>query len=821
MSYLPALASRHLRLCGLGLAIGPLTAQIPIGGSQSGTLPPGIYTTNAPLSVNAGQTWTLSAGVIIKFTAVTHAITVAGALVSNGTAGNPVILTDFRDDSAGGDTNGDGPSSGSVNSWRGLVFSSSPNNVLNYTEVRYTGAFNDPSVTLVSSSPTLDHCVIRNSGSNGLRCDNASFPTVTDCLFANNGSYAVESVSLAAMVTWSGNIATGNGNNYALVTQATLTSNLTLTPAMMLGGAFVLNTSIDVQSGAVLTLQAGSILKMTNVGVQVPVTGRLQCNGTASNPVILTDLRDDSAGGDTNGDGPSSGSVNSWRGLVFSSSANSVLNYTEVRYTGAFNDPSVTLVSSSPTLDHCVIRNSGSNGLRCDNASFPIIKDCRFSNNGSWPIDNVDIGALANFVNNTANGNGASNAVRVTTGTVAGAVTIQSQSMMGGAHVLATSVAVPASSSLTFLQGVVLKAESVGVQINASGALNWLGTSYEPVVFTGFADDSVGGDTNNDGPSVGSPNSHREVSYNAGATGLVEHTVVRFAGAFNLPGFVCNSGNVDLRCVRLDRCGADGFILSAAAGTVANLVAWGCGGNGIQLTGGGFHLAHATCNGNGTGIRREAAWTGNVINSISRGNATNFSNFGTGTQVLASNGGFAGNNGNLDVDPLFVNDTQGDLRLQPGSPCLGVADVLPAVQAAKDFDENSRLLDHGLVGSAMPDMGAFELARWNMNVVGSSRIGTSLDYTITGETGASFFLFGNLDGTAPALPYGIVLCASQASSIVFLTSVAAPTTTPFTASIPNNPILVGVSAGMQTVTLSALTPGFGQLTRMHRLLVRP
>ena len=79
------------------------------------------------------------------------------------------------------------------------------------------------------------------------------------------------------------------------------------------------------------------------------------------------------------------------------------------------------------------------------------------------------------------------------------------------------------------------------------------------------------------------------------------------------------------------------------------------------------------------------------------------------SQLAFSNGVgpiVAGQNGNTDVDPHFVDAVNGNLHLQSTSPCLGIADFGYAMQVVKDHDETSRLQDHALTGSLLADMGA-------------------------------------------------------------------------------------------------------------------
>ena len=135
------LDSRSLLVASLAVVLsGGLAAQTPISGPQSGTLPAGVYVATGQLSVAAATTWTLSAGVIIKVSGL-YTLTVNGTLLANGVAGNPVIFTDDADDTAGGDTNGGGPSVGVPSAWRGIVLAAgSGASVLTFTDVRYGGA---------------------------------------------------------------------------------------------------------------------------------------------------------------------------------------------------------------------------------------------------------------------------------------------------------------------------------------------------------------------------------------------------------------------------------------------------------------------------------------------------------------------------------------------------------------------------------------------------------------------------------------------------------------------------------------------------------
>ena len=111
----------------LGASCSFAAAQTPISGplfdASTGPLLSGVvYHVTGDISVPGGQTLTIQPGAIVKF-GFDRQFVVDGALVVDGAGFDSVIFTDLRDDSAGGDTNGDGsftvPAGGW---WRGVQF---------------------------------------------------------------------------------------------------------------------------------------------------------------------------------------------------------------------------------------------------------------------------------------------------------------------------------------------------------------------------------------------------------------------------------------------------------------------------------------------------------------------------------------------------------------------------------------------------------------------------------------------------------------------------------------------------------------------------
>ncbi len=111
--------------------------------------------------------------------------------------------------------------------------------------------------------------------------------------------------------------------------------------------------------------------------------------------------------------------------------------------------------------------------------------------------------------------------------------------------------------------------------------------------------------------------------------------------------------------------------------------------------------------------------TASISNSIIWGNNASIAGPGVTTATYCNvEGGFAGA-GNIDSNPLFVDEPGGDLRLADGSPSIDAADSVVTVGAGLgvDLDGSNRGVDGGLANGGVAvfgitvDMGAYEFQR--------------------------------------------------------------------------------------------------------------
>ena len=94
----------------------------------------------------------------------------------------------------------------------------------------------------------------------------------------------------------------------------------------------------------------------------------------------------------------------------------------------------------------------------------------------------------------------------------------------GGVYVLDGSFSVATGITLTIEPGTIIKVKVMGYYWpSIYGKIIAHGTSTAPIYFTSINDDSVGGDTNNDGPSVGERAQWQGLYFKPGSEGIFDY----------------------------------------------------------------------------------------------------------------------------------------------------------------------------------------------------------------------------------------------------------------------------------------------------------
>ena len=313
----------------------------PCGEIQAGEVWPGdgaVHSVTCDIIIPEDRTLLVEAGAIIKLNN-DSSVFVNGTLRVLGTAANPVYFTSYRDDLIGGDTNGDGTSTGAVEDWGRIHFNSTSddaNSIIEHSVIRYSG--NDGFYS--------------NNDFGAIGLDNAS-PTLRNITFESNFINGAEIVG----GDWQSDIWDNPDVVYYVTSDLVvpIADTLTITSGMRVH--FL--SDVTVANNATLVFQPGVIAKF-GLDDSLFVNGALRVLGRADNPVYFTSTRDDAVGGDTNGDGAATTpAVEDWGRVQFntdSDDANSQMENLVIRYSGndgfyTTNDfGAIRLDNASPTL---------------------------------------------------------------------------------------------------------------------------------------------------------------------------------------------------------------------------------------------------------------------------------------------------------------------------------------------------------------------------------------------------------------------------------------------------------------------------------------
>ncbi len=364
---------------------------------------------NCNLVIAAGATLTIQPGVIVKFwgTAPGHGSTlgsvpliVEGALHAVGTAAAPIIFTSYADDAHGGDTNGNGDSSGAAGDWYGLVFQAGSVSQLEHFFVGYAGSgvfnaragmgYGRAQMDVRGAAVTLRHGAITAGLRKGIYLEGAGVTPVIEALhIANNDDpannyntlgYAIYQSNINMQPTYGNLIFSGNDRD-----EVTIGSfNEPLTQDVTLGGAnfgAVCGYSLcqlTVPAGITLTVQPGTLLDLgAAYGIAVASGGSLIAEGTSTQPVTFTSKL--AAGGATN---------QYWMGLWAKQGSTLRLAHCDISYADNTNYGlgGLEINTDNASVNNCRIHHHKRDGLyiyaRAGAVIHPILNNVDVTDNG-------------------------------------------------------------------------------------------------------------------------------------------------------------------------------------------------------------------------------------------------------------------------------------------------------------------------------------------------------------------------------------------------------------------------------------------------------
>lgn len=397
----------------------------------------------------------------------------------------------------------------------------------------------------------------------------------------------------------------------------TISGSVTWTKA---GGPYLVS-SIYIPTGSSLTIEPGSVIYVSNGAYAFNVSGSLRIGAVNAERTLVTSENNITGGLPNIGD---------WKSILVNSGGSLTITNTNITYggmpvscgCGGLNPlPLIENDGGIVTLDQVPLAQMQSYGLMQTSGTTTIansiIKDAShgaFVTGGMFELastvfSNIGTYNAAIYAGEFVNGGGN----RGGTGFFVGNIKKGSSVWVGDdvPYVIA-NLQIPANASLTINPGATVKIVTDAYGFFVSGELNIGASSTLPVIITSITDDTVLGDTNNDGnATVAAPGIWKTNVITPGAYAHIINTEIRYGGGFiscgcgGLTGLslIENDGGVLLLDhAVLSRSQNDGIVQTAGTTTVMHTTFATLARSAITTQTGYMHVTENSFNDMQTGI---------------------------------------------------------------------------------------------------------------------------------------------------------------------------------------------------------------------------